>query len=40
LRQARGAANRARAEERYDRRIAARRLQDVYERALSSPARD
>jgi glycosyltransferase involved in cell wall biosynthesis len=40
LRQARGAANRARAEERYDRRIAARRLRDVYEHALSSPARD
>jgi glycosyltransferase involved in cell wall biosynthesis len=40
LRQTRGARNRARAEERYDRRIVARRLREVYERALASPARD
>jgi glycosyltransferase involved in cell wall biosynthesis len=40
LREAKGAASRARAEERYDRRIAARRLVDLYERVLSRPARD
>jgi glycosyltransferase involved in cell wall biosynthesis len=40
LREAKGTASRARAEERYDRRIAARRLVDLYERVLSRPARD
>jgi glycosyltransferase involved in cell wall biosynthesis len=39
LRRDRGAANRARAEEAYDRRLAARRMSELYERVLSLPAR-
>jgi phosphatidyl-myo-inositol dimannoside synthase len=40
LRRELGGANRARAEERYDRRVAARRMSDLYGRVLSRPARD
>jgi glycosyltransferase involved in cell wall biosynthesis len=39
LRREHGAANRARAEELYDRRIAARRMSELYERVLSEPPR-
>ena len=39
LRRTRGAEGRARAEERYDRRLAARRLGELYERVQSEPAR-
>jgi glycosyltransferase involved in cell wall biosynthesis len=39
LRRRRGAANRARAEQLYDRRLAARRMTELYERVLSVPAR-
>jgi glycosyltransferase involved in cell wall biosynthesis len=39
LRRERGAANRARAEQLYDRRLAAQRMSELYERVLSVPAR-
>ena len=39
LRRERGAANRARAEERYDRRQVAGRIAELYERVLALPAR-
>jgi glycosyltransferase involved in cell wall biosynthesis len=39
LRRERGAANRARTEELYDRRLAARRMSELYERVLSLPQR-